>query len=591
MLHNDAMANSISEGISEAHTAGFFLDIALMKIFYLAFALFLVPSPSMLLAQTSGPTKEPAPPASAGPLIVDVHSSPYRRSIIFHTNISPERFDMRHATVFEMIEFAYNLGEQDDDRENAAIVGGPSWIDLDRFDVTAKISSLKPSTLNAGPANPANPPEDPNDPFRPILKRVLAERFHLKYHTEDRPLPGFVVTVAKDGPRLAEAKAPDAAGNCQGAQDKANPAQYTLTCTSETMGQFIAARDQDFSHPILDRTGLTKPYDFTLKLLLGPEVHTRDDRARVFTDAMGKQLGLVVTREDIPQPAVVVDKVDRTPTPNPAEIEKLLPSLPDLEFEVASIRLADDKEPQAQIRPTGSQITFSGMTLLDLITRAWQLPTGAMLGNAIPLLPKTRFTILVKLPPDFDGRAISRDPDQLANMLQKLLVDRFEIKYHWGEWTQPDAYVLLAGTPKMKKADPNSRSFCKYGPVEGEKAARYANSPYDGEFHCENVTMAQFADMVEPLDGSDVKNRVPDRTGLAGSYDLSVFYTVGRTLSARTTAAAQEAKQAGDAEPAPVDGISLPDAFRKQLGLRLEKQPVILPALILDHFDQVPTAN
>lgn len=557
-----------------------------MKIVRLAFALFFVSGASILLAQAQAPTKQPAA-ASTEPLIVDVHASPYRRSIIFHTNVSQQRFDMRGATIFEMIEFAYDLGEQDDDRENAAIVGGPTWIDWDRFDVSARIPTLKAPGFNAGPASAQNA----NDQFRPILKRVLAERFHLAYHTEDRPLPGFIVTVAKEGAKLMEAKAPEAEGNCQGAQDKANPAQFTLTCTSETTAQFIAARDQDFPHPIVDRTGLTKPYDFTLKLLLGPDVHTRDDRARVFTDAFAKQLGLAVTRGDIPQPAFVVDKVDRTPTPNPPEIAKLVPALPDLEFEVASIRLAADTDPQSQIRPTGSQITFSRMQLSELITRAWQLPTALMLGDALPLLPQTRFTIVVKLPPDIDGRTINQDPDQLANMLQKLLVDRFGIRYHWGEWTQPDAYVLLGGTPKMKKADPNSRSFCKFGPLEGGKPARYAGSPYDSEFHCQNVTMAQFADRVQAMAGSEVKNRVPDKTGLAGSYDFTLFFTSGHTLRIAATAAAQEAKRTGDATPAPVEGISVEDAFRKQLGLRLEKQPLVLPALILDHFDQAPTAN
>jgi uncharacterized protein (TIGR03435 family) len=555
-----------------------------MKILRLASVLLLISRTTILLAQTPAAINKPATPVTADPLIVDVHPAPYRRAIIFHTNIGGQRFDMRGATIFEMIEFAYNLGEQDDDRENSAIIGGPTWIDWDRFDITAMLPSLRAPAQNASAQNPTAQ-------FRLILQRVLAERFHLKFHTEDRPQPGFIVTVAKDGPKLAEAKAPDAEGDCQGARDKTDPTQLTLTCTSETMAQFIAARDQDFSHPIVDRTNLTKPYDFTLKLSLGPDVHTRDDRARVFTEAFAKQLGLVVTRADVPRPALVVDSVDRTPTANPPEVAKLLPTLPDLEFEVASIRLAADTDQRMQIRPSASQITFISFSLQSLITRAWQLPTGQMLGDALPLLPSTQFTIVVKLPPGVDGRAIDQDPDELANMLQKLLIDRFHLKVHWGEWTQPDAYVLLAGTPRMKKSDPNSRSFCKFGPFEGDKPARYAGSPFDTEFHCQNVTMAQFADRVQALAGSEVKNRVPDKTGLSGSYDFTVFYSSARALHIQTAAAAQEAKQAGEASPAPVEGISVEDAFRKQLGLRLEKQPLTLPALVLDHFDQTPTEN
>ena len=70
-----------------------------------------------------------------------------------------------------------------------------------------------------------------------------------------------------------------------------------------------------------------------------------------------------------------------------------------------------------------------------------------------------------------------------------------------------------------------------------------------------------------------------------------MFYTTARTLRVQTAAAAAEAKQAGDATPAPVGGLGLEDAFRKELGLRLEKQPLILPSLVLDHFEQTPTDN
>jgi uncharacterized protein (TIGR03435 family) len=521
------------------------------------------------------------------PLIVELQPAAYRRGIVYTTKINAQRFDMRHATVFEMIQFAYDLGEQDDDRENAAIVGGPPWVDFDRFDVSAKVEPVAASA-SAG-AGGVTLPSDPEDRFRPLMKRVLAKRFHLKFHTEQRPLPGYVVTVGKDGPKLAEAKVPGDDGSCVLSQDKVNPAQYTMTCASETMGEFIAARDQDFAQPIIDRTGLTKRYDFALKLLLPPEVHTRDDRARVFSAAFDKQLGLVVSRGDVPQPALVIDSVEHTPTPNPPGVEKLIPATPDLDFAVASIRLATPEDAQSQVRPAGSQITFSSMQLSELILRAWQLPTAAVLGDALPLLPKARFTILAKLPPGTDAKTVAQDPDLLASMLQKLLIERFELKYHSGEWTDPEAYVLLAGTPKMKAADPTSRSFCKYGPAEGEKPARYVNSPYNEEFHCQNVTMAQFANLVQTFTGSDVKNRVPDKTGLSGSYTFSVFYTAGVTLRARTATAAQEAKQAGDASPAPVEGVSVEDAFRKQLGLRLEKQPLSIPTLVLDHYDQVPT--
>ena len=41
---------------------------------------------------------------------------------------------MRNATIVNMIDFAHNI-DDDDGREDPSIVGGPTWIDFDRFDV------------------------------------------------------------------------------------------------------------------------------------------------------------------------------------------------------------------------------------------------------------------------------------------------------------------------------------------------------------------------------------------------------------------------------------------------------------------------
>jgi len=562
-----------------------FLDGTFMTILRLSVALLLASSASMSLAQTPVPAKEQAP-GSAEPLIVDVHSSPYRSSIFYRANIGDRRFDMRDATLLDMITLAYK-------REDDAVIGGPSWIDFDRFDLAAKISSLKLPSFSTNPANSQAPqnPQDPYEQIRPVLQRVLAERFHLTFHMEDRPLPGYVMTVAKDGAKLAEAKAPDAPNNCQSAQDKATPGQFSITCTSETITQFLSMFGGVFPHPVIDRTGLKKSYDFTLKFSFD-QIRTQDDYIRVYTDALKQQLGLVIAPGDVSQPAIVIDKVDSTPTPNPPDIAKLIPAQPDLEFEVATIKPTADNEPQDQIRPAGSQITFSGYTLQHLLVQAWQLATGAMLGNAPPWINQVRYTILVKLPPDVDGRVVFQDQDLLDNMLQKLLIDRFQIKYHWGEQTQ-DGWVLLADNPKMKKADPNSRTSCGYGPPPGEKDVRSTpDSPFDNESHCLNVTMDQFTDVLQNLTKSEIKNHVVNKTGLAGSYDITIYYTSTRKLLTDTKAAAATARQAGDdSAAAPVAGVSLQDYFRKQLGLRLEKQPTTVPALVLDHIEKTPTEN
>lgn len=535
----------------------------------------------MLLAQTPVPAKDQAA-GGTEPLAVDVHASPYRAKVYYSMNLGHQRFDMRDASVLDLITFAFN-------REDEAVLGGPPWITFDHFDVVASVPSLKPASLTPDPANAPGPPPNPYDPVRPTIQRTLEERFHLKYHTEQRPLPGYIMTVPKDGAKLTEAKDPTAAPSCKTAQDKATPGLISFTCTSETIPFFLSSFGGIYPHPVVDRTGLTKTFDFTLRIAF-TGLRTRDDYIHVYSDAFSKQLGLVVAAGDVPQPAIVIDSVER-PTANPPEIAKLIPAMPDLEFEVATIKPSADDEPQGGVRYAGSQLTFMGFTLQALLVRAWQLKTGAMLGNTPPWINQTRYTILVKLPPDIDARAVFQDEDQVANMLQKLLIDRFQIKYHWGSQTQ-DGYVLLAGTPKMKKADPNAHSVCKYGPPPGEKDIRSGpDSPFDNESYCQNVTMDQLADVAQTLAGSEIKNRVANKTGLAGSYDFTLYYSSSRKLKADADAAEAAAKEAGEAAAAPAGGLSVEDAFRKELGLRLEKQPGVYPALILDHIEQTPTEN
>ena len=552
-----------------------------MKILRIAVALLLASSASMSLAQTPVPAKEQAPPASTGPLIVDAQPAPYRAIIYPKTNLGHGRFDMKNASVLDLITFAFN-------QQTYAVLGGPNWIDFDRFDVAAKVDTPPPPKPNPDPAAAPSAPYNPYDAVRPILQRTLAERFHLKYHTEERPMPGYIMTVAKDGVKMTPAKAPDAPFACHGEQDKSTPPVYTLTCTSETVAQLVKNYGGVYPHLLVDRTGLTKSYDFTMRLSFA-DVRSRDDQLRIYTDAF-KQLGLIVAPGDVPQAATVIDSVDR-PTPTPPDIAKLIPPMPELEFEVATIKPSAPGEPQGQIMPRGSQISFIGFNMQALLVEAFQLKTGAVLGDALPALQLPRYTILVKLPPEVDARAAFQDRDVVDNMLQKLLVERFLLKYHWGTQTQ-DGYVLLAGTPKMKKADPNSRTLCKYGPPPGEKDIRSGpDSPFDDEGYCQNVTMDQFADMAQAITSDLVKNRVINKTGLAGSYDFTIYFTGARKLRADAAAADAAAKQAGDDTAAPTGGLSVVDAFRKELGLRLEKQPMTQPALVLDHIEQTPTPN
>jgi uncharacterized protein (TIGR03435 family) len=551
-----------------------------MKIIRRAFGLALACCCSLLPAQPPSTPKDAPPPPATAPLIVDVHASPYRAKTYYSQNIGHHRFDMRDATILDLITFAY-------DRREDTVLGGPAWIELDRFDVTAENDSLEPQKFSAPNADSATPGKSPFEMMQPVIQRVLTERFHLKTHIDQRPMPAYLLTVGKDGIKAPEAKDPTAEPHCRGEQDKAAPEVQTLTCTSLTTTQIVKWFGGVYTHALVDRTGLTKSYDITMHMSFA-NLNTRDQYIRVYTDAF-RQLGLTVEPGNVPQPAMVIDSVER-PGPTDPNIVKLIPAPLNLEFEVATIKPAAETDRPDQIRPSPTEIVFSAFTVQGLITRAFQFPTGAMISNRPPWLNVPRYTLLVKLPPEIDGRALYQNQDEIAIMLQKLLEDRFGLKYHWGEQTL-DGWALVGNTPKMKKADPNSRSFCKWGAPPGEKSMIAGpDALYDVQSYCQNVTMAQFADMMQAFTGSDIKYRVFDKTGLSGSWDFTLYYTSLAKLRAATTAA-RTPDPAAEASTDPVGGMSLQDAVRKQLGLQLVKQPETYPALVLDHIEQTPTAN
>jgi hypothetical protein len=74
-----------------------------MKLLRPAVALLLASSASILFAQTPSPAKDAPPPASTEPQIVDVRPSPYRAVIWYRTNIGNQRFDMRDASILDMV--------------------------------------------------------------------------------------------------------------------------------------------------------------------------------------------------------------------------------------------------------------------------------------------------------------------------------------------------------------------------------------------------------------------------------------------------------------------------------------------------------
>src|SRR5438876_413095 len=108
------------------------------------------------------------------------------------------RYELRNATMVDLITKAYNVT---DDK----VSGGPTWLASDRFDVIAKT----PAGVTV-------------DTARLMLQKLLTDRFGLKVHNDNKPLPVFVLTMGKGKPKMKES---DGSKNgCQGQQQPHSPA-------------------------------------------------------------------------------------------------------------------------------------------------------------------------------------------------------------------------------------------------------------------------------------------------------------------------------------------------------------------------------
>jgi uncharacterized protein (TIGR03435 family) len=478
-------------------------------------------------------------------------------------------YEIRSATLVDLIRTAYSI-------EADKVLGGPSWLELDRFDVTARV----PAGTTA-------------DGARPMLRALLADRFKLAVKQDSREMHTWVLSQAPGGAKLLRAQSAGIAPSCQGQPDGPH---IKAACRSMTLTGFIEllprVAGSYVTSTITDSTGLTGPWDFDIKFT-NNRAQLADQGAEGIPlfDALDKQLGLKLEEKTITATGFLVEAVSRTPTANAPGIETILPPPPAPEFEVADLKptAPGNTQQRAQILPTGA-INASAMPVRDLINLAWGFN-----GNDFVVGPKwietTRFDIIGKAFSGADAQFV--DDEVLRLSLRKLLVDRFQIKFHFEE--RPlNAYALVAGNVKMTKADPSSRTRCYVGVPPGAKDPRQAIPTRVGLLTCENATMAYFAERLRGTAGGYIQAPIAEMTGLEGGWNFTLNWSAIQMFPGGVNGIGGRAGGAGEvgAAPAvPTGAITLPEAVEGQLGLKLEmgKRPVRV--LVIDQISETPTGN
>jgi uncharacterized protein (TIGR03435 family) len=424
-----------------------------------------------------------------------------------------------------------------------------------------------------------------------MLQSLLAERFGLVVHEGTAPMPSYLLTAQAGKIRLKPSDGKGESGCSWVNQAAGDPIDSAITCHNETL-QKLAEDLRDYAgpylnQPVVDSTALKGAYDFDLKWTSrGNLIRSGADAVSIF-DALDKQLGLKLTPGTAPRPVLTVDRVNESPTPNPPDLARRMPPLPPAQFEVAVIRPSGANS-QDRSEPCGDQVNLKSQTLKQLIDSAWNLnqyDPDAIVG-APKWLDTDRFDIHAKLASDDAGGPppnVCELPDeQMRQLVRALIEDRFQMKDHWEE-RPGTAYHLVADKPKLTPADPAARTRCYQGPGPDGKDPRLTNHVLNRLWTCQNITMAQFGASLQSMVQDYIHSTVIDDTGLKGSYSFTLSFSGGGQLPGGVNA--------GMAGADPNGAISLFDAVRNTLGVKLEKQTRPVHVLVIDHIVEQPTAN
>jgi uncharacterized protein (TIGR03435 family) len=518
--------------------------------------------------------------------MADVHVSTTARGFAqnFGGVLRAGKYVNRDATLLDLIEAAYGVSED-------GISGGPGWVNADLFDVIAKIpDGTTPATANL------------------MLQALLADRFKLVIHNGTHPTPRYVLSVGKGGSKLKSASGGDPGcqpqaqagppGGRGGPPDPASMPNIKVAChnlTSSAIAENLHQMAGGYlDHDVIDQTKLEGSWDFDLEWTgRGALAAKGADGISVF-DAVSKQLGLKLELQDVPQPSLVIESVNRKPTENPSGVATAL-ALAAARFEEASIKPADPNgQPFTGLLYTGGSQMRAGGTLHAMIAMALQISPNIAADMVIGL-PKSAdsqsWDITAKVPTTGEGapnvvrgRPLPPPLSVGLEMLRGLLLDQFELKFHT-ENHEVTAYALTVGSgkPKLTQAADSERTDCKPD----------ANAPKPAMnvqvmISCKNTTMAELAQFLQQRAGAYIDHPIVDATGLQGGWNFLIGWTPKALLQAPPAPNPNQPPGTVLEASDPGGGISVFDAVQKELGLKLVKQTRSVPVIVVDHVTEKP---
>lgn len=231
-------------------------------------------------------------------------------------------FSASGVTLKSLLEIAYDV-------KDAQLAGLPPWADSERYEIEAKPDEAAVAAFSKAPR------EEREQIMRQMLQGLATDRFKLSLSHETKDLPVYALVVTKNGPKLHESafkppeKEPDTPpgpGDARRQMGMRINGRGELSATYGDINMLVNALSRFVGRPVVDKTGLTGKYDFTLKWTpdeaqlaampggprpAGDDAPPPDASGPTLFTAIQEQLGLKLDPERAPMDVLVIQHVER----------------------------------------------------------------------------------------------------------------------------------------------------------------------------------------------------------------------------------------------------------------------------------------
>lgn len=189
----------------------------------------------------------PEPPLAPKPMAADANpvfevaaikpSKPEARGKVIR--VQGRRFSTMNTSLRDLVKFAYSV-------HTRQIVGAPAWFETEKYDLAAE------------PEGEGQPNETQ---LKIMIQKLLADRFQLVFHRDQKELSVYALTVAKNGPKLTKSE-----GDPSGLPTFSFRGLGMLSVRNGTMADSTGLLQETvLDRPVVDQTGLSGRWDFMLK--------------------------------------------------------------------------------------------------------------------------------------------------------------------------------------------------------------------------------------------------------------------------------------------------------------------------------------